>query len=67
VQARNLRTVGAAAWATFDDASDQAGQSRLWRGIHIQRDDFAGRVIGSRSDKEAWALALKYDDGTATQ
>jgi hypothetical protein len=29
-------------WATYYDAADQAGQSRLWGGIHIQADDFTG-------------------------
>ena len=27
-------------WATYFDAADQAGQSRLWGGIHIAADDF---------------------------
>jgi hypothetical protein len=53
-------------WATYYDASDQAGQSRLWGGIHIQADDFAGREIGAQCGKEAWALAERYFAGTAT-
>ena len=53
-------------WATYYDASDQAGQSRLWGGIHIEADDFAGRVLGSQCGKEAWALAERYFAGTAT-
>ncbi|MEO8462245.1 MAG: vanadium-dependent haloperoxidase, partial [Chloroflexota bacterium] len=52
-------------WATYYDASDQAGQSRLWGGIHIQADDFMGRIIGSRCGKEAWARAEQYFAGTA--
>ena len=32
-----------AQWATYYDAADQAGQSRLLGGIHIQADDFNGR------------------------
>jgi hypothetical protein len=44
-------------WATYFDAADQAGQSRLWGGIHIQADDFNGRIIGSQCGKDAWALA----------
>jgi len=52
-------------WATYYDASDQAGQSRLWGGIHIQADDFSGRVIGSQCGKEAWALAERYFSGSA--
>jgi hypothetical protein len=52
-------------WATYFDASDQAGQSRLWGGIHIKADDFTGRIIGSQCGKEAWALAEKYYDGSA--
>ena len=38
-------------WATYYDASDQAGQSRLYGGIHIQADDFTGRTIGSECGK----------------
>ncbi len=51
-------------WATYYDASDQAGQSRLWGGIHIQSDDFTGRQIGSQCGKVAWALAQRYYAGT---
>jgi hypothetical protein len=50
-------------WATYFDAADQAGQSRLWGGIHIQADDFNGRVIGSQCGKDAWALAQRYYQG----
>jgi hypothetical protein len=52
-------------WATYYDASDQAGQSRLWGGIHIQADDFTGRRIGSQAGTAAWALAQEYYAGTA--
>src|SRR5438046_2475852 len=34
-------------WATYYDAADQAGQSRIFGGIHIQADDFTGRMLGS--------------------
>ncbi len=50
-------------WATYYDAADQAGQSRLFGGIHIQADDFTGRIIGSQCGKEAWALAQRYYAG----
>ena len=50
-------------WATYYDAADQAGQSRLWGGIHIQADDFSGRIIGSQCGKDAWALAQRYFAG----
>ncbi|HEY3333814.1 MAG TPA: vanadium-dependent haloperoxidase [Candidatus Limnocylindrales bacterium] len=51
--------------ATYYDASDQAGRSRLYGGIHITADDLAGRRIGSQCGTEAWALAQRYYDGTA--
>jgi hypothetical protein len=35
-------------WATYYDAADQAGQSRLWGGIHIWPDDSIGRINGAR-------------------
>jgi len=53
-------------WATYYDAADQAGQSRLFGGIHIQADDFNGRIIGSQCGKDAWALALRYFAGQVT-
>jgi hypothetical protein len=52
-------------WATYYDAADQAGVSRLYGGIHISADDFTGRQIGSQCGKEAWALAKEYFAGTA--
>jgi hypothetical protein len=52
-------------WASYYDAADQAGSSRIYGGIHIPADDFAGRRIGSRVGKQAWALAQRYFAGTA--
>ena len=50
-------------WATYYDAADQAGQSRLYGGIHVQADDFTGRIVGSTCGKNAWALARRYYAG----
>ena len=52
-------------WATYYDAADQAGISRLYGGIHIAADDFEGRTIGSQCGLAAWALAQRYYAGTA--
>jgi len=52
-------------WATYYDAADQAGVSRIYGGIHIPADDFAGRRLGSRIGKAAWGLAERYFAGTA--
>jgi len=52
-------------WATYFDASDQAGISRLYGGIHIPQDDVEGRMIGSQVGLAAWELAQTYFDGTA--
>ena len=51
-------------WATYFDAADQAGQSRLFGGIHIQADDFTGRIIGSDCGLAAWRLAAAYFAGS---
>jgi hypothetical protein len=51
-------------WGTYFDASDQAGLSRLWGGIHVSVDDLTGRRIGSECGKLAWALARQYFDGS---
>ncbi len=52
-------------WATYYDAADQAGLSRLFGGIHISADDLAGRKTGSQCGKIAWALAQTYFTGSA--
>ncbi len=56
-----------AQWATYFDAADQAGISRLYMGIHIPQDDFEGRIIGAEVGTGAWARAVEYFDGTARQ
>lgn len=33
-------------WATYYDAADEAGISRLWGGIHPRADDLTGRTRG---------------------
>lgn len=50
-------------WASYFDASDEAGQSRLWGSIHIQPDDFAGRRVGDRVGRRAVELASRYFTG----
>lgn len=52
-------------WASFFDAADQAGQSRLWGGIHAEADDFAGRLAGRRIGLDAFAKAAAYFRGNA--
>ena len=52
-------------WATYFDAADQAGVSRLFMGIHIAEDDVEGRQIGAQCGHDAWALAQRYFDGSA--
>jgi hypothetical protein len=51
--------------ASYYDAADQAGQSRIYGGIHPSVDDVNGRRTGSICGKDAWALALTYFDGSA--
>jgi hypothetical protein len=52
-------------WASYYDASDQAGQSRLWGGIHVAPDDFAGWRRGYLVGLGAVARASKYFAGIA--
>lgn len=51
-------------WASYYDAADQAGISRLYGGIHVAADDFGGRRMGSQCGDAAWALAQRYYEGT---
>lgn len=55
-------------WATYRDAADQAGISRLYGGIHVRADDFGGRIMGAEIGMKAWEKARSYfgqlDDGS---
>jgi hypothetical protein len=51
-------------WASYYDAADQVGISRIWGGIHPPADDFPGRRVGSQVGQTAWALAQKFFDGS---
>ncbi|MBL6763858.1 MAG: vanadium-dependent haloperoxidase [Verrucomicrobiae bacterium] len=51
-------------WATYYDAADEAGISRLYGGIHVPVDDGPGRIMGSQCGIGAWDLAKKYFDGS---
>lgn len=51
-------------WATYYDAADQAGISRLYGGIHVPVDDGPGRVMGSHCGIGAWNLGRMYFDGS---
>ncbi len=44
-------------WATYFDAADQAGLSRLYGGIHVRADDFTGRRLGHEVGLMAWERA----------
>lgn len=53
------------AWATYADAADAAGRSRIAGGIHFPWDDHAGRRLGQTCGRDAWRLALRYFGGVA--
>ena len=45
-------------WATYYDAADQSGLSRIFGGIHPDFDDFPGRVLGAEVAVKAHGRAL---------
>ncbi len=53
-------------WASYYDAGDQVGLSRIWGGIHPPVDDFVGRRVGSQVGTNSWGLARKYFDGSVS-
>lgn len=54
-------------WATYFDAADQSGQSRIWGGIHIEPDDLEGRRIGSEVGLQALSEASRWFAGDAVR
>lgn len=54
------------AWETFSQAADEAGESRLFGGIHFLEGDLNGRTLGAQVGSDAFDLAMSFVDGTAT-
>ena len=52
-------------WATFGEASDQAGLSRRYGGIHFEQGDLDARLTGRAAARTAWAKVQTYLRGTA--
>jgi hypothetical protein len=52
-------------WKTLSDASDDAGWSRRWGGIHFYSGDQQGRALGRLIGYNDWNKALTYFDGSA--
>lgn len=52
-------------WGTYQDAADQAGQSRIYGGIHIVPDDYVGRELGYDVGHDAVEHVAGWFDGTA--
>jgi len=51
-------------YATYYDAADGAGLSRIWGGIHPNADNLSGRRVGAEVGKAAWNLVKRYWDGS---
>lgn len=47
-------------WATYQDAADEAGVSRLYGGIHVRADDVEGRRIGAQVGASAWQQVQRH-------
>lgn len=53
------------AWATFTEAALQAGESRLFGGIHFYEGNVAGLELGRRIGELAWQRSTALWSGTA--
>lgn len=51
-------------WNTFKEAALDAGESRLYGGIHIYEGNVAGLELGRKVGEKAYAKAEKYWNGT---
>jgi hypothetical protein len=51
-------------WPTFTDASNEAGDSRRWGGIHFFTGDNHGRALGRQVAQYVWSRAQSYINGT---
>ena len=54
-------------WATYYDAADEAGLSRIYGGIHPALDDYPGRLMGAACGQAAFLRALEYFAGQTSE
>jgi hypothetical protein len=54
-------------FATFSEAAQQAGLSRLHGGIHFSDDNTIGQALGALIGQQAWDKAQTYFNGTVSQ
>lgn len=47
-------------WATFKDAADEGGISRLYGGIHFRDGYITGAKMGTKIGRQAWKKAQQY-------
>ena len=52
-------------WPTFSDASNEAGLSRRYGGIHFYSGDLHGRAIGRQVAQYVYSKAQTYIKGNA--
>ncbi|OYV02484.1 MAG: hypothetical protein CFE45_00160 [Burkholderiales bacterium PBB5] len=50
-------------WETFTEAALEAGESRLYGGIHFYEGNVAGLELGRKVGAQAFELARRYWDG----
>ena len=53
-------------WATFSEAADEGGISRLYGGIHFTDGDINGRAIGRQAGATAWTVAQGFANAAAS-
>lgn len=51
-------------WATFSAAAQEAGESRLYGGIHFYEGNVSGLVLGRKAGAQAYEKAQRYWEGT---
>lgn len=54
-------------WATYQDAANQAGMSRIFAGVNTPIDELTGRTIGHEVGQNAFILAETYFYGTVPE
>ncbi|MEM9318026.1 MAG: vanadium-dependent haloperoxidase [Pseudomonadota bacterium] len=54
-------------WATFSEAADEAGLSRIYGAIHFDDGDLDGRALGREVGENVWDTAQSFIQGTADE
>ena len=66
IEVASPKSVVTLGWASFTEAANEAGLSRIYGGIHFESGNLEGQKLGRKIGESVWNKAQTFFNGTAT-